>query len=138
MNDLQRKLAALFHMFRDKPHMLADYFEKYDALNDNFMSMILNSESLDKIADKMENDEDIEKPYFTNIEDMQIYYNSLFEADRTTKRTNIHPVLGASTNEEALRKQLADAVEADDFEKAVKIRDYMLKLGYNHKLNTKK
>jgi hypothetical protein len=138
MNELDRNLAALFHIFRDKPHLLASYLVKYDALTDTFTNLIKLSDYLNEVAHKMDNGEDIEKPYFTNIEEMQIYYSSLFEVNRINKPTNTHPVLGVTTNEEALRKQLALAVELDDFEKAVKIRDYMLQLGYDHRLNNKK
>jgi hypothetical protein len=131
-NNLKKKLIALFHVFKDKPHMLADYLETYDAFSENFKNIINNSSDLSKIAEQLSNDETLEKPYFNNIEEMKIYYNNLFDRPKH-KNDNKHPVLGVTTQEDALKMQLLIAIELEDYEKAAKIRDYMIQLGYINK-----
>jgi hypothetical protein len=128
-NNLKKKLIALFYVFKDKPHMLVDYLETYDALTDAFKETINKSTDLAKIADQISNDEPLEKPYFKNIEEMKIYYNNLFDRP-AHKNDSKHPILGVTTQEEALKMQIAIAIELEDYEKAAKIRDYMIKLGY--------
>ena len=122
-------LIALFYQFRDRPHLLANYFIQHDALKDLFMERIAGNTKLASIYEEMKNNQDVQKPYFHNLEEMQKYYNSLFEHEGRSKNNLVHPVLGASTQEEALRKQLAEALLKEDYEKAAKLRDYMKELG---------
>jgi hypothetical protein len=126
---LKKKLIALFHVFKDKPNMLAEYLETYDAFNENFKNIINNSSDLTKIAEQLSNEEVLEKPYFNNIEEMKIYYNNLFDRPKH-KNDSKHPILGVTSQEEALKMQLLIAIELEDYEKAAKIRDYMIQLGF--------
>ena len=123
---LRRHLAALLYQFRDRPFLLAQYFITHEAISDNFKNSVVNNNKLSKLSDDMKNNIESEIPYFHNLEEMQKYYNSMFESKKVK---SIHPILGASTKEEALRKQLNDALNNEDYELAVKIRDYMKELG---------
>lgn len=133
MDDKEREdifkahLTALFFQFKDKPHLLANYFSQHDALKETFKDRIVSNSKLKNIYESMKNNEDLDKPYFHNLEEMQKYYNQLFEKDKEPQK--VHPVLGASTKEEALKAQLQEAIDKEDYEKAAKLRDYMKQLG---------
>lgn len=120
-------LTALFLQFKDKPHLLANYFSQHDALKEIFKDRIIGNSKLKNIYDDMKKNEENSKPYFHTIEEMEKYYNQLFEKDKEPKK--IHPVLGVSTKEEVLKVQLQEAIDKEDYEKAAKLRDYMKQLG---------
>jgi excinuclease UvrABC helicase subunit UvrB len=122
-------LTALFFQFKDKPHLLANYFSQHDALKETFKDRIVNNSKLKDISENMKNNQELDKPYFHNLEEMQKYYNQLFEKEKEKESKKVHPVLGASTKEEALKVQLQEALDSEDYEKAAKLRDYMKQLG---------
>lgn len=120
-------LTALFYQFKDRPHLLANYFIQHDALKEIFKDRIIDNNRLKNIFENMKNNQEAEKPYFKDLEEMQTFYNGLFE--KNAHESKVHPVLGASTKEEALKIQLENALKSEDYEKAAKLRDYMKGLG---------
>lgn len=138
----RKHLVALLYAFKDKPNLLATYMIEYSPLKKKFIDKIIKSSNLERISEEIENTEtEYIKPFFLNLEEMQDYYNKIFnESDididmnkdnNDIIRENKHPILGASTNKEALFTQLEEALSNQNYEKAVKLRDYIKSIGIN-------
>jgi hypothetical protein len=124
---LKKHLVALLHLFKDKPNLLVNYVLQYGSFKKDFKDRIINNTKLEEIYDSIRENREIEKPYFVNLDEMHKYYDEAFR--KYSERVRPHPVLNAATDKEALTLQLENAVAAEDYERAAKIRDYMIELG---------
>lgn len=125
---LKVNLVALLHFFKDKPNLLVNFLLEYEALKKDFKDRISSNDKLDKIYESYYNKEEIDEPYFKDVEDMQEFYKQLFE--KRKKKNQNHVLITSTNSKEVLNKQLEEAVEIEDYEKAAKIRDYMISIGY--------
>ncbi len=126
----KKHLVAMLQVFKDKPNLLANYMIEYGPLKKRFVNKIINSDALNRISQSIKEEEYV-KPFFINLEEMQKYYNSLFEVEGETVKRQVNPILGSSTTKEALFKQLNKALEVEDYSKAAKLRDYIISIGIN-------
>ncbi len=120
---LKKNLITFLTIFDGKPNILAEYLLQYDILDENIIKLLINNKELSKKSKELKEKGEIEKPYFTSIEEMQEFYNKFFTID---KDKIIHPLLGAETQEKAFILELKKAIEKEDYELAVKIRDYCI------------
>jgi hypothetical protein len=114
MNDdnLYKNLIKLLKMFNNRPYHLAKFMVDNSALNKSFIKNILNSKKLNSIS---EEDSEMVKS-FTNIDEMEDFYNSLI-IDIEGKT--------AQDIEIELNQKLDYFIKSERFEDAAKIRDYM-------------
>lgn len=125
---LKDKLKILLKIFESKPNLLAQYLVEYNILSEDFLSKLDKNKNIENQLNFYNQNNNIEKPLFSNLEEMQEYYNSLFEENKDDIK---HPVLGVSTRTEMLIKQLKDAIKSENYDKAAKLRDYIKTLNIN-------
>lgn len=124
MNDdeLYQKLVILLKLFKNRPYHLAKYLVDNSALNKAFLNKISKSTKLDEL---LNSDEEINKSlpvYFTNITQMEQFYESLLEEIKELKKNE--PGQDISQN---LNSKLDQLIKDEKFEEAAKLRDYMVK-----------
>lgn len=108
MNDYYENLLNLLKLFKNRPHHLAKYLINNEVLNNDFIEKLKEN----KISDVSEKELN-----FNSIEEMENFYYSL-----------INFKTGDKTNEEIqllLNNKLNTAIDNEDYEEAVRIRDYM-------------
>lgn len=119
-------LVILFKMFKNKPHLLANYLLDHDAFNDFFLEKIIHSKKLNEMEEKLRNDKNpfVEEPkHFNNISEMKKHQLDILKpALNSLEKEDLKRL------EKDLNKQLKEAEEKEDYEKAVTIRDYMMML----------
>lgn len=123
---LKDKLKILFKIFEKKPNLLVKYFIEYNILDPDFLDKLNNNTEIDSLLKSYDSENIIKTPHFKDLEDMQKYYNLLFEENNEKIK---HPILGCSTGAESLSNQLKSAIYEQKYEKAAKIRDYIKTLG---------
>lgn len=128
--ELRKQLIALLQVFEGKPHLLASYLLHFDVFKKDFKNKLTDNAFLKDVSDDLKESGILIKPYFTTIESMQEYYNNAFQQAKQQK-SNHSQVLKAANDEQALLVQLMCAVDEQEFEKAVRIKQYMEELGYN-------
>lgn len=109
--DLYRNLVILLKMFKDRPYQLSKYLIENSAFTDEFINKIKNSEKLKN----MDDDPKQLPEYFSNISEMNSYYDSLIDI----KHDNIEKIT------KDLNKKLDDLVKSEKYEDAARVRDYM-------------
>jgi hypothetical protein len=114
-DDIYRNLVILLRMFKNRPHHLAKYLIENSALSIEFIKNIKDSQRLQEISD-----DDIDQSYFSNISQMENYFNSLTDIDGRKSITDI-------TRD--LNKKLDDCLKLEKYEDAARIRDYMNRKG---------
>jgi hypothetical protein len=127
---LKKNLITFLTIFDGKPNILAEYLLQYDILDEKVIKLLINNKELSKKSKELKEKGEIEKPYFSSIEEMQEFYNKFFTVDHDKI---IHPLLGAETQEEALIMEIKKAIEKEDYELAAKIRDYCMLNGIDLK-----
>jgi cysteinyl-tRNA synthetase len=124
MNDdeIYQKLVILLKLFKNRPYHLAKYLVDNSALNKAFLNKISKSTKLDEL---LNNDEEINKSlpvYFTNITQMEQFYESLLEEIKELKKNKPDEDISQSLN-----SKLDQLIKDEKFEEAAKLRDYMEK-----------
>lgn len=124
MNDeeLYQKLVILLKLFKNRPYHLAKYLIDNSAFNKAFMNKISKSA---KIEELLENEEELNKflpVYFSNITQMEKFYESLLEEIKDLQKTKSKKDIV-----ENLNAKLDDLIKLEKFEEAAKLRDYMVK-----------
>jgi late competence protein required for DNA uptake (superfamily II DNA/RNA helicase) len=124
MNDdeIYQKLVILLKLFKNRPYHLAKYLVDNSALNKAFLNKISKSTKLDEL---LNNDEEINKSlpiYFTNITQMEQFYESLLEEIKELKKNKPNEDISQSLN-----YKLDQLIKDEKFEEAAKLRDYMEK-----------
>lgn len=117
---LKQNLITFLSIFDGRPNILAEYLLEYDILDDKIIALLLNNKELGEKSKELKEKGEIEKPYFTSIEEMQEFYNKFFAYDKERS----FPLLGAATQEEAIILEIKKAIENEDYELAAKIRDF--------------
>ena len=124
MNDdeIYQKLVILLKLFKNRPYPLAKYLVDNSALNKAFLNKISKSTKLDEL---LNNEEEINKSlpvYFTNITQMEQFYESLLEEIKELKKNKPNEDISQSLN-----YKLDQLIKDEKFEEAAKLRDYMEK-----------
>ncbi len=114
--NLYKNLVLLIKMFKNRPYHLAKYLIDNSALTENFISAIEENARL-KNTDLSE-DSRLPVIYFANINQMNEYYNSLSEENKTKSPEEI---------EKSLNEKLKNLIEEERYEDAARLRDYMHK-----------
>jgi hypothetical protein len=113
---IYRNLVRLLKIFQNRPNHLAKYLIENVAFNDLFLKLLLESE---KLSDLEENP----VPNFKDIDEMNDYYN-IFDNSYKSKKKNPKKML------EDLTKKLEECIRAEKYEDAMRIKDYMIKMGF--------
>lgn len=119
-------LVVLLKMFKNKPYQLAKYLLQNDAFNDIFLEKMLHSKKLNELDEKIRNGKNPfpeEQKHFNNINELK-----RSQVDILRPETKLLENKDIKQLEQNLNKQLREAEEKEDFEKAATIRDYMLML----------
>ena len=120
---IKKNLITFLTIFDGKPNILADYLIEYNILNEKLISLLISNKELNKKSKELKDKGEIEKPYFSTIEEMQEFYNSFFLIE---KQKIVYPISGIEPNQETLIKEIKDAITKEDYEMASKIRDYCI------------
>lgn len=112
---IYRNLVRLLKIFQNRPNHLAKYLIENVAFNDLFLKLLLESE---KLSDLEENP----VPNFKDIDEMNDYYN-IFDNSYKSKKKNPKKML------EDLTKKLEECIRAEKYEDAMRIKEYMIKMG---------
>ncbi len=105
--DFKNNLINLLKLFKNRPYHLAKYLIDNSALTKDFYTKISKN-------DKLENNK-----YFTDITEMNEFYNSILD-NKKSKKSNEDICKEANEKMNSLIKE-------EKFEEAVKLRDYMIK-----------
>ena len=119
---LKANLITFFTIFDGKPNMLVEYLLEYDILNNDLINFIINNKELIIMSKELKENGEIEKPYFTSIEEIQNFYIKFF----IKGEDYIHPLLTEETKKEALISEFKKAIANEDYETCAKIRDYCI------------
>lgn len=124
MNDeeLYQKLVILLKLFKNRPYHLAKYLIDNSAFNKSFINKISKSTKLEEL---LENEEELNKflpVYFSNITQMEKFYESLLEEIKDLQKTKSQKDIV-----ENLNSKLDELIKMEKFEEAAKLRDYMAK-----------
>ena len=114
--NLYKNLVLLIKMFKNRPYHLAKYLIDNSALTENFISAIEENARLKKTD--LSEDSRLPVIYFANINQMNEYYNSLSEENKTKSPEEI---------EKSLNEKLKNLIEEERYEDAARLRDYMHK-----------
>lgn len=114
-----QNLIALLTLFKDKPNILADFLFEYKAFNIDFNDILSNNKALQKIWMELDETNEIEIPYFMNLESMDKYYRNFFKKDKTF-------ISLKNKKDDILIEELKQAIKNEDFETATKIRDILV------------
>lgn len=117
---LKKNLITFLTIFDGRPNILAEYLLEYDVLDEKTISLLINNKELSKKSKELKEKGEIEKPYFTSIEQMQDFYSKFFMWDKD----KTFPLLGAATHEESIALEMKKAITNENYELAAKIRDY--------------
>lgn len=117
---LYTNLISFLKMFKNRPYHLAKYLVDNDALTDDFIRKITESEKLGLIGDE-KNSDSVKAVYFVDINQMNDFFNSLTEEGGKRKK----PISHLSPDE--LNQKLDQYLKEERYEDAIRIRDYMNK-----------
>ena len=120
-----KNLITLLKLFKNRPYHLAKYLIDNQAFSQEFLDKLRKSDRLNQLQNS-----DFESQYFSNISQMEDFYNSLLE--EVSKMSKVK-----STKEitEELNKKLNALIIQEKFEEAAQLRDYMLKIRIKRKNN---
>ena len=120
-----KNLITLLKLFKNRPYHLAKYLIDNQAFSQEFLDKLRKSDRLNQLQNS-----DFESQYFSNISQMEDFYNSLLE--EVSKMSKVK-----STKEitEELNKKLNDLIIQEKFEEAAQLRDNMLKIRIKRKNN---
>lgn len=113
---IYHNLVKLLKLFQNRPNHLAKYLIDNMAFNDIFLKLLMESEKLNDL-------EPSNMPIFKDIEEMNEYYNVFDENYKSKKRNPLKM-------QEDLSKKLEECIRLEKYEDAIRIRDYMIKMGF--------
>ena len=113
---IYHNLVKLLKLFQNRPNHLAKYLVDNMAFNDIFLKLLMESEKLNDL-------EPSNMPIFKDIEEMTDYFN-VFDENYKSKKRN------PSKMKEDLSKKLEECIRLEKYEDAIRIRDYMIKMGF--------
>lgn len=118
---VRKNLVTLLSIFEGKPNLFAQYLLDYDILSDDMKNMLLNNTELTLKSKELEGG-NIEKPYFVDITDINNFYSKFFIIHKDVSIK----MLAQNNNVESLIDELKIALSKEEYEKASKIRDYLI------------
>lgn len=114
--NFHRNLISLLKIFKNRPYHLSKYLIDNNAFNKNFVQKIEHSEKLSDVNQ-------YDQKYFSNISQMEDFYNSLLEETKT----NLKKSKKELTIE--LNKRLNTLIQEEKYEEAAALRDFMIQNG---------
>jgi hypothetical protein len=138
---LKNHLYTIFFIFKDKYHILVKNLIEQKALSDDFKDRVITNETLKNIFNSLREKGDFDIPYFKTITDLENYFKTMF-TDYTPMDDNIEMDFDSThfyekykTNrllesKDTLLKQLQEAIDKEEYEKAAFLRDYIKNKGY--------
>jgi excinuclease UvrABC helicase subunit UvrB len=119
-DELYQKLVILLKLFKNRPYHLAKYLIDNSAFNKSFLDKISKSSKLDEILEDEKFDNFL-PIYFSNISQMEEFYESLLEDIREiSKRSEVDMI-------KELNEKLDNLIKNEKYEEAARLRDYMTK-----------
>lgn len=115
--NLYKNLVLLIKMFKNRPYHLAKYLIDNSALTENFINAVEENARLKK-TDMSDDDSRLPVIYFADINQMNEYYNSLTEENKTKSPEEV---------EKSINEKLKSLIEEERYEDAARLRDYMQK-----------
>jgi len=113
------KLKRLFEEFDGRPNHLAKFLIENNALSNDFIIKISESEELVSRT---------EIPYFKNITEMNDWYKQLIDdLDKLKREKSRDEII------QELENKLNKSILSENYEEACRLRDYMIKNGYKSK-----
>jgi hypothetical protein len=122
-DDIYKNLVTLLKLFKNRPYHLAKFLVDKKALTDKFYQEILSS---NKLPD-LDFDSKKQKPiYFSSIDQMEDYFQSLLEPQKAKPKTT-------QQIEKELNTKLDQLIKNENYEDAACLRDYMIMKGFKRK-----
>lgn len=117
-DEFYNNLITLLKIFKNRPYHLAKYLIDNSALNDDFKSRLLKSDSIKELQKQIES-EGMNLPaiQFNDIGKMQEYFNSL---SQISEKEDIKKL----TKE--LNNKMSELLKTEKYEEAANLRDYMI------------
>lgn len=116
-NEIYKNLLVLLKLFQNRTSHLADFLIENDALKSEFIEKINNNSKLSEMTLSNIKDNHL---HFNSINEMKDYYKSLVD--------DLENLKNKKTKEEfiiELNDKLLKAIDNENYEEAVRIRDYM-------------
>jgi len=108
-------LVMILKIFENQPHNLAQFLVENQALTTSFRRKLKDSQALSKMSKQGFDFEDL---YFSNIEEMKIYYESLLDHEDN----NLEELV------QEIQEKLKTALFYEDYEAAIRYRDHLKKI----------
>lgn len=112
-----KNLVILLNMFKNRPYHLAKYLMENNALSDEFIKKLINS---DKLKEFSESENPLVPNYFYDIKQMENFYNSFIDDFKQLSKGK-----GIEEITKELNSKLENLIILEKFEEAAKLRDYM-------------
>lgn len=106
-----RNLISLLKLFKNRPYHLSKYLIDNDALSEDFLNKIKNSDKLSDLS--------VIKQSFSDITQMEDFYSSLL--DGSDKLSDIKSNLTIDLN-----AKLKNLISEEKYEEAAALRDFMI------------
>ncbi len=116
-NEIYKNLLVLLKLFQNRTSHLSDFLIENDALKSEFIEKINNNSKLSEMTLSDIKDNHL---HFNSINEMKDYYKSLVD--------DLENLKNKKTKEEfiiELNDKLSKAIDNENYEEAVRIRDYM-------------
>ena len=123
-SNFNKNLITLLKLFKNRPYHLAKYLNDNNAFKEDFLKKLSQSQKLNQIKI-----EEAEIPYyFSNISQMEDFYNSLLEeVKELAKLRSLEDIT------EELNNRLNKLIAEEKYEEAAQLRDYMYNSGIKRK-----
>lgn len=112
-DDIYKNLVTLLKLFRNRPYHLSKYLLDNNALSNEFIKNVLESNNLEKFYNS-----DELMTNFNSIEQMNNFYSSLIDLDNLNNKT-------PKIIEEEINFKLDELINSEKYEEAANLRDYM-------------
>jgi hypothetical protein len=125
-DQLYKNLVILLKMFKNRPYHLAKYLIDNDGFNQSFIKKLLDSDKLKDLSkeeDDLNSNMDVIPVYFNDINQMNDFYNSIVDDIKLSTNRSMEEL----TKE--INTKLDNCIKNENYEDAVRIRDYMNRNG---------
>lgn len=119
---LYKNLISLMKMFENRPYHLVKYLMANGAFTEQFKNSVSKNNFLDNVKEDEEDYLASRQIYFVDISQMNDFFNSLFSDVEWTRDST--PNLTKDLN-----TKLDNYIREERYEDAIRIRDYMNKMG---------
>lgn len=126
-DQLYKNLVILLKMFKNRPYHLAKYLSDNSAFNQKFIKKILESDKLKDLS-KEEDESSVNMTiipiHFNDINQMNDFYSSIVDDIKLLSKEKSMEEMTKSIN-----TKLDSCIKSENYEDAVRIRDYMMRNG---------